>query len=232
MKNQTTIRPFRNRAQAGEELACAVMETYRYRNVVVFGLPRGGVITAAPVARKLHAPLLPVYVRKLGHPLYEEYAIGAVGEDGQATYNLDEIHGLYEEWLQATVEKARADNKVRRELYNHVIPNVAIRNDTVAMIIDDGIATGLSMETAIRSTKALRPAEVVVAVPVAPLDAVARLSRMVDKIFLLENPDNYLGSVGAHYEEFTQVTDNTVIMSLRSTNRSRLRRLRNNVHNS
>lgn len=207
---------FIDRSDAGQQLAQKLLK-YKGR-AVIYALPRGGVVTGAEVAKELDAPLDLILVKKIGHPYDPEYAIGAVAENGEPVFNEQETDGLDKCWLEQTIQKHREENNRRRKEYfekGYKAPKVKGR---VAIIVDDGIATGLTMEAAINQVKALLPQKIIVAVPVAPYEAVEDLQETADELVTIDNPEDFLGSVGAHYQYFDQIEDNEVIDLLKETN--------------
>ena len=204
---------FRDRADAGKKLAQA-LKKYQGQNGVVYALPRGGVVLGAEVARALGMPLDLLIPRKIGHPLQPEYAIGAIVENGEMVCNQQEVARIDPEWFRQEVEAERQEARRRRELYLGSRAPAPVEGKT-AIIVDDGIATGLTMEVSIRDARRRKPAHLVVAVPVAPPDTVERMSREVDEFVVLDPSPYYLGAVGAYYDYFAQVTDEEVIALLR-----------------
>jgi predicted phosphoribosyltransferase len=205
---------FRDRVDAGKQLAQA-LKKYQKHDGVVYALPRGGVVLGVEVARALDMPLDLLIPRKIGHPLQPEYAIGAVVENGEMVCNQHEVARVDPQWFRQEVEAERQEAHRRRELYLGEREPSPVENKT-AIIVDDGIATGLTMEVAIRDARRRRPAHLVVAVPVAPPETVERLSREVDEFLVLDPSPYYIGAVGAYYDHFNQVTDEEVIALLRS----------------
>lgn len=208
---------FEDREDAGRQLA-RVLRNYRRQPVVVLALPKGGVVPAAIVAGELDAPLGLILVRKIGHPAYPEYAIGAVAEDQEPVLNENEIVGVSELWLQQAVTEARKVINERRRLYfNDELKPPLIRGK-IAIIIDDGIATGLTMEAAIRAVRSQHPKQIVVAVPVASLESLSQIQDIADIVMVLDDPGRFLGAVGAHYMRFEQVDDDEVTSLLWDVN--------------
>lgn len=201
---------FRDRQDAGAQLAEA-LEPYRGQDAVVLALPRGGVVVGAEVARRLALPLDIVVTRKIGHPNDPEYAVCAVDEQGMLLCNEAERASLNPVWLHKEVERQRAEAKRRSTLYRGKKGAIPLAGKT-AVIVDDGIATGLTMRLAVQSVKAQQPARVVVAVPVAPAGTVRTLKGGgADEVVVLEPPEEFMGAVGAHYEQFEQVADAEVV---------------------
>jgi len=205
---------FRDRVDAGKQLAQA-LKKYQKHDGVVYALPRGGVVLGVEVARALGMPLDLLIPRKIGHPRQPEYAIGAVVENGEMVCNQQEVARMDPQWFRQEVEAERQEARRRRELYLGGREPAPVEGKT-AIIVDDGIATGLTMEVAIRDARQRRPAHLVVAVPVAPPETVERLAREVNEFLVLDPSPYYLGAVGAYYDHFLQVTDEEVIALLRS----------------
>ncbi|MFO1432266.1 MAG: phosphoribosyltransferase family protein [Candidatus Competibacteraceae bacterium] len=200
---------FKDRSEAGKQLAVA-LEKYCAQPAVVYGLPRGGVVLAVEIAQALHLPLDLIIPRKIGHPYNPEYAIGAVSEDGEPVYNEWEIARVDRHWLENQVDSERREARRRREQYLQGRKPLAVTGKT-AILVDDGIATGLTMLAAIRDIKKRRPSRIVVAIPVAPEDTVERLLQQADEVVGLDITPHYLGAVGAYYDHFSQVSDAEVI---------------------
>lgn len=205
---------FRDRTDAGKKLAQA-LKKYQGQEGVVYALPRGGVVLGAEVAATLHMPLDLLIPRKIGHPLQPEYAICAVVENGELVCNQAEVARVNPQWFKQEVEAERQEARRRRELYLGDRESVPVAGKT-AIIVDDGIATGLTMEVSIHDAQLRGPAHLVVAVPVAPPETVERLARGVDDFVVLDRSPYYLGAVGAYYDSFNQVTDDEVIALLRA----------------
>lgn len=202
-----------DRRDAGRRLA-QVLRWYKSDDVVVLALPRGGVVLGAEVARALDVPLGLLFVRKIGHPSYEEFAIGAIAEGEQPIYNNDETARLSKSWLRLAETATREQIRRRREAYYGAASVRPRLRDKVVMIIDDGIATGLTMEAAVRAVRGKHPKSIIVAAPVASRSSVNTLQKIADKVIILDDPDDFLGAVGAHYEEFEQLDDEEVIALL------------------
>jgi len=208
---------FKNRVDAGRQLA-ALLRKFRGHAGVVYALPRGGVPVGAEVARELGLPLDIVTARKIGHPDSPEYAVGAVTEGGELAVNRDEIEHLDKHWFERAVAAQREEARHRRTAYYGKRPRPDVAGK-VAIVVDDGIATGLTMEAAILELRRYKPGHLVMAVPVAPADTAARLGRLVDEFIAVETPVDYLGAVGAYYADFEQVSDAEVIALLDQVNR-------------
>lgn len=204
---------FRDRRDAGQRLA-ARLEKYRGPDTVVLAIPRGGVVVAYEVARLLGAPLDVVIPRKIGAPGQPELAIGAIGDNiSVLDQHMIDYLGVSEQYIREEIERQRHEIERRSRLYRGGQPPLAIEGRTV-ILVDDGMATGSTTLVAVRSLRRRNPARLVLAVPVASHEAVARLRPEVDDLIVLETPD-YFMSVGSWYQEFEQTTDEEVIDLLR-----------------
>ena len=208
---------FRDRVDAGRRLAEALSE-YKDQPVVVFALPRGGVVLGAEVARFLDAPLDLIVVRKIGHPNAPEYAIGAVAEDGYVLSNPDETKFIDPTWLNDAASAEWREAQRRRRLFVGARQRISAK-DKIAILVDDGLATGLTMEAAIHEVRKRGPRSLVVAVPVAASETAAKIKRHVDDLIVLQIPP-LLQAIGAFYEDFAQVTDEEVISQMQSFSQS------------
>jgi putative phosphoribosyl transferase len=200
------VRTFRDRIDAGRHLAALLAERVDLtgQDVVVLGLPRGGVPVAAEIARTLHAPLDVIVVRKLGHPDQPEYAIGAIGEEGVRVLTSGSrmvSPGQLERI--ADIESAELDRRVRQLRGDR--PPVPLHGRT-ALIVDDGIATGATAAVACQVARARGAIRVVLAAPVAPPAAVADLARVADEVIAVMTPGGFQ-AVGAWYDDFSATTD-------------------------
>lgn len=200
---------FKDRTEAGKKLALA-LEKYKDQPGIVYPLPRGGVVLGVEVALALGMPIDLVIPRKIGHPQNPEYAIGAVAENGEIVCNDWEVSRVDRQWLERQVARERIEARRRRERYLRGREPLAVAGKT-AILVDDGIATGLTMQAAIRDVKQRRPARVVVAIPVAPKDTADLLAQQVDEVVGIEITDAYRGSVGSYYASFPQLSDEEVI---------------------
>jgi predicted phosphoribosyltransferase len=166
------------------------------------------------LADLLHAPLDLLIVRKIGHPLFEEYAVCVIEESGEMLCNEAERAQLDGEWFAEAKEKALAEIARRRKMYMHDRPRISAKGK-IAIIVDDGIATGLTMRTALRNIRRDNPEKIVVAVPVLSRDMAALFQREADELVALAVERDYLGTVGAYYDDFPQLTDGEVISLLK-----------------
>ncbi len=202
---------FKNRKEAGRLLA-QKLKKYEEKNVVVLALPRGGVPLAFEVASALHAPLDLVFAHKIGHPLQEEYAIAAISESGYLVGNSAELKQVQSKWLEEQKNHTLTVIKKRRHLYLPGRQPINLKNK-IAIIVDDGIATGLTMLAAIEEIKHQQPEKIIVAIPMSPQSTADTLLQKADEVVALRmDPDFlFLGSVGSYYEDFFPVTDEEVI---------------------
>ena len=205
---------FTNRQEAGRVLAERLGKYANREDVVVLGVPRGGVPVAFEVASALGVPLDIFVLRKLGVPGHEELAFGAIGSGGARVLNTDVVNKLgvsEQEIAVATKEEARELER-RERLYRGNRPPLNVEGFTV-ILVDDGIATGASLRVAIQALRKLKPAALVVATPVAPRTTYHSLRQEVDDLVCARIPDPFYG-VGQFYEDFSQVSDEEVIALL------------------
>jgi len=198
---------FRDRSDAGRALAAALAHYRDRRDLLVLGLPRGGVPVAFEVAQALGAPLDVFVVRKLGFPGHEEFAMGAIASGGVRVLN-PELSGhltLQSEVVQQVAEKERVELERRENLYRKGRESLELK-DRCVILVDDGLATGSTMRAAIVAIRAQVPARLVVAVPVASAHTCTELGREVDEIVCAVTPEP-LASVGRWYRDFDQTSD-------------------------
>lgn len=203
---------FRDRQDAAERLAQAVAEEAP-DDPVILALPRGGVPLGAVMADVLDAPLDLVLVRKIGMPGHSELAAGAIvdGDTPVSVWNEEILRasGLAPEDFSDQILRKRAEIEARRARYMAGRAPEPVRGRT-AIIVDDGIATGATMRVAIEATRLREPAQLWVAVPVAPADTIRELRAQADRVICLATPEPFW-AVGAHYRSFPQVPDEEVI---------------------
>ena len=201
---------YRNRRDAGKELAEA-LQIYRGKNnVLVLGLPRGGVPVAWEVAEALQAPLDVFVVRKLGAPRWPELAVGALASGGLVILNDEVVRSLRisDEQLSEVTDRETEELK-RREAAYRVGREPLEPAGKIVILVDDGIATGASMIAAARAIRAANPAEIVIAVPVAPPSAYQQLTEVADDVVIVAMPTSFM-AVGEYYCDFTQTSDDEV----------------------
>jgi putative phosphoribosyl transferase len=202
---------FSDRADAGRQLAAQVVGL-TLRDPVVMALPRGGVPVAFEVAQALEAPLDLGLVRKIGVPGYPELALAAVvdGERADLVLNDDVVAatGLGPEAIRQLSVEQLEEIERRRRVYLSGRPPVAVGGCSV-IVVDDGIATGASMRAALTALARRGPAELILAVPVAPMDTITALRQLVDRLVCLVTPEPF-GSIGAFYDDFHQLSDEEV----------------------
>ena len=207
---------FRDRQDAGRKLAWALNRFAGRDDVVVLGLPRGGVPVALEVARMLRAPLDVLVVRKLGVPGHEELAMGAIASGGARVMNdaLVRQLGISEASIEHVARIEHEELTRRERAFRGTGPPLDVTDRTV-IVVDDGVATGATMRSAVASLTQAGAKRVVVAVPVAAVDAERLLRREADEVVCLGTPEPFL-SVGQWYEEFGQTNDDEVRAALRA----------------
>jgi len=206
---------FQNRLEAGHQLAIKLGAYAGRKDVIVLGIPRGGVPVAFEVATALKAPLDIFLSRKLGVPGEEELAFGAVATGGVRILDQDLIEelNLSEREIAQITETVRAELERRERTYRGTRPSVQVEGKTV-LLVDDGIATGSSMRAAIGALRQMKPARLVVAIPVAALHICKRLRSEVDELVCVHTPE-FFYAIGQFYADFSQVTDEEVTELLR-----------------
>jgi putative phosphoribosyl transferase len=203
---------FSSREQAGHQLGQHLLATGVLADIVL-GLPRGGVVVAAEVARLFSRPVEVLVVRKIGHPRHREFAVGALAES--AVVVLDQDAMAETQVQRAELDKVIAEETLRLRDYQAKfhpsgLPELAARN---VVIVDDGLATGATAEAAVLAAKERNAVSVVVAAPVASPSAVSRLSRVADQVIVLVVDPGFM-AVGQYYASFLQVTDEEVLALL------------------
>lgn len=211
---------FRDRRDAGRQLARALMGYKGAKDTIVLALPRGGVVIGYEVCLLLRLPLDVLVVRKLGTPLNSELAMGALAETGYRHLNTDVIttYGVTVEQLEEEVERQQQEIRRRIEKYRGGRSLPPLKGQTV-IVVDDGIATGATLYASLAALRTAKVARVVVAVPVAPPEASAELDRKVDEAVILQTPAWFFG-ISQFYESFPQVEDEEVIACLEAVRES------------
>jgi putative phosphoribosyl transferase len=212
---------FRDREEAGQELARHLEEFAGRKNVVVFALPRGGVPVGYEVAKYLDAPLDVFIVRKLGVPGQEELAFGALASGGVAVFNEGILRALSmpEELLQTVMEREQKELERREQLYREGRPPLDVKDKTV-IVVDDGLATGATMAAAVKALQQMGPKEVTAAVPVASEQACSEFYSLTNaRCITAATPEPFYG-VGMWYENFSQTKDEEVQELLAARNES------------
>jgi putative phosphoribosyl transferase len=202
--------PFTDRADAGRRLA-GCLQRFRDEDVVVLGLPRGGVPVAYEVAQRLGAPLDVIVVRKLGVPFQPELAMGAIGEGGVRIIDDDLVSRalVSDEELAAVEARERAELERRARRFRGGGPRTPLAERTV-IVVDDGVATGSTARAACGAARAQGAARVVLAVPLGPPDSIAELRADADEVVCPET-HRWLVAIGQFYADFAQVSDEDVI---------------------
>lgn len=210
------IQRFNDRREGGKALAAKLSGLIDRKDIVVLALPRGGVPVAFEVAKKLKAPLDVFLVRKLGVPGQEELAFGAIASGGTTVFNkplVDVLH-LPDALVEEVIEREKKELERREKLYRAERPALALAGKTV-IVIDDGIATGASVKAAIAAIRAMKPARIIVAAPVASEEVCSEINRQPDKICVCAIKPEPLRGVGMWYRNFDQTPDAEVIELLR-----------------
>jgi len=208
---------FKDRKEAGARLAAKLKNFKGQMDTIILALPRGGVVTGFSVAQDLNLPLDIIVTRKIGAPFDQEYAIGAITETGEGIFDQRAIATLNisPDYLKQTIAQEQKEAQRRLELYRQNRPDLNLKDKTV-IIVDDGLATGLTMRAAIKSTKMKKAAKIIAAIPVAAKDSLDQIAQEADEVIYLDAPA-YFGAVGSFYENFGQTTDEEVIELLKQS---------------
>jgi putative phosphoribosyl transferase len=210
---------FADRVDAGRQLAARLDAEGIGGEVIVFGLPRGGVPVAVEVAEALNAPVDVLLVRKIGAPFNPELAVGSIAMGGVIVHNrwiIDQL-GLDDSDLAPIIERESAELERRERAYRGDRPWPALEGKTV-ILADDGAATGATMHAAVAAVKTLGPKRIVVALPTSSAEAADRLAAVADDVVVLSIPEPYF-AVGHYYRDFGQVSDDEVCAALASARR-------------
>ncbi len=206
---------YKDRKDAGKKLAEKLSHYRGEENVIVLGLPRGGVTVAREIAVALNCPLDIIIVRKIGFPGRPELAVGAVSETGTVVFNEDviSVYGVDREYLERETARQKEELARRVGLYRggKGIPHLAGKT---VILVDDGVATGATIKAAISTLTEERIERLVVALPVASQDAEQEISIMVDELICLQAPPGFM-AVSNYYHDFTQVEDEDVLAMLK-----------------
>lgn len=205
---------FLGRLDAGEQLSDHI-QVNDPENTVILGLPRGGVPIGLIIAKNHGVAFDVVLAKKLVHPKHSEVAIGAMADDTEPM--ISPQFEVEQDWIDSEISRVKDENTKRRALYNEVIQHQTIEGKDV-ILVDDGIATGSTMFAAIRAVKAKNPKSITVAVPIIPKQTYYALEANVDNICYVAVPSHFLGSVGAYYRNFPQITDDEILDMLKSYN--------------
>ena len=208
-------KPYANRRQAAERLSES-LAGYRAHHPVILGIPRGGVVVADTIAQELDTDLDIVLTRKLGAPDNPELALGAVSENGRLHLQRDiaEKVGADEDYIERERQRQLAEIRARRERYRSILPEAPLSGRTV-ILVDDGVATGATMQASVWAARDEGPREIIIAVPVGAQEAMARLEREADSVVCPYIPA-YFYAIGQFYEDFGQVDDQEVMAILQA----------------
>ncbi|KKQ11791.1 MAG: hypothetical protein US22_C0013G0005 [candidate division TM6 bacterium GW2011_GWF2_36_6] len=202
---------FKDRADAGKKLAEKLLNHVDQNNTVVIGLPRGGVVVAFEVAKKLKLPLDIIVSRKIGMPGQPEFAVGAITADGKEVFDqrLIQSFELERKDLEKIIEAEKKETLRRMRVYRPGRADLNLKNKTV-ILVDDGIATGMTMQATLLSARGLGAKRIIIGVPVIPQDQINVLKRLSDELVYLDAPVNF-GAISIFYQDFSQVNDDQVI---------------------
>lgn len=204
---------FHDRTHAGRLLAERLAGLH-FNDPVVLAVPCGGLAVGGAIAQALHAELDVLLVRKLRHPLQPELAIGAVGEGAEPILNERACRGLDRHTIECEIVRREREVKERLACFRSIRP-AATLHDRDVILVDDGVATGATIEAAVEIVQRRRPGRLIVALPVAPAACLDRLGELADEVVCLEAPEDF-SAVGQFYTEFTQMDNETACDLLRA----------------
>ena len=202
---------FKDRQDGGKQLVPALLKYKNNPDAIVLGLPRGGVVPAYEIAKELHVPMDIIVTRKIASPMQPELALGALTQEGVPMFDerVLAMVGVSKEDLAPIVHAETLEAQRRLKLYRGDRAPLDLQNK-IAIIVDDGIATGATMRAAIMSARAMGAKKIIVAVPVSPRDTLKKLENEADEIICLHIPDTFW-AVGQFYDVFAQTEDEEVI---------------------
>jgi putative phosphoribosyl transferase len=209
---------FQDRYEAGQRLAAELLPLANRKDVLVLALPRGGLILGYEISQRLHVPLDLILVRKLGVPLQEELAFGAISTNNVSYINKGIVDSLSlsQEEMDRIIKKESLELERRNRLYRQGRPFPDVQGKIV-ILVDDGIATGATMRVAIKVISSMNPRKILVAVPVASSSVYQELGNKDVEFLVLETPEPFYG-IGMWYHDFAQLTDREVIELLEKSN--------------
>jgi putative phosphoribosyl transferase len=213
--------PFTNRREAGEKLAQAILAELEKVNTteacqpIVYALPRGGLPVAEPIARLLHCPLDVIVAKKITRPDNPEFAIGAVTADGHTVWGRSVFDKRDDEPYEEALHQAHTQAQMQMALFSNTHATISAKG-AIALIVDDGIATGMTIAAAAQSLREQHPTEIWICAPVAPAGIEDFLSHWCDRVILLKTPESFQ-SVSRFYQEFTQVETEEAIACLQGS---------------
>ena len=208
---------FQDRHDAGQQLADKLTQYAEQKDVVVLALPRGGIVVAYDICKELKLSLDIIVVRKLGVPGQEELAFGSIASGGVKVFNEDIVNSLQlsKEVIEQTITTQQQELERREKTYRGDKEMLAVKGKTV-IIVDDGLATGATMRSAIEALKQRKPKKIIVAVPVAAYSTAQSIGALVEECICLSTPYPFYG-IGEWFSDFAQTTDAEVISLLKDT---------------
>lgn len=201
---------FRDRIDAGIQLSQRLEKYKSEQDVVILGLARGGVPVAHVIAERIHLPMDIIITRKIGHPYNDEFALGAITEYDTSAFGEDAID-VEPEWIEKEIKREKKEMKRREKIYVGSKKRLELTGKRV-IIVDDGAATGMTLIAALKGVKKMSAKEIIVAIPIIPASTLRNVEKYANEIIALNTPpdESFYGSVGAYYENFTQVDDEDV----------------------
>lgn len=196
---------FRNREEAGERLAKRLSHYKNVSNALILCIPRGGVIFGSLLSERLNIPLDIVLVKKIGHPSNSEFAIGAVAQDGEITIHSEFRSSVHPDYLLDEITRLRSSIQERLKFLRGARPTPDVKGKTV-ILVDDGIATGFTVQAAIEWLRKQGVQKVILAIPVAPEETMQKMASLADECVVLQVAEDF-HAIGEFYEDFHQISD-------------------------
>lgn len=204
---------FIDRFDAGEKLAKVLSKYKNKKDTIILAIPRGALQMGEVLHKELNLPFDIIITKKLAHPMQSEYAIGAVGPDGEYFVDQAASAGVSDEYIGNERKRLEIAIEEKYKLYRGELKKPELKNKTV-IITDDGIATGSTIIAAIHVIRKQKPKKIIVAVPVAPPDVITNIKEVADEVICLQIPESFF-AIGAFYEKFPQVEDGEAVEILK-----------------
>lgn len=209
---------FEDRKEAGQTLVAELGKFKNAADIVVLGLPRGGIVTSFEISEALNLPMDLLVPRKIVAPMNKNFAIGAITENGEGYFDgaIIKMYGIKKKYIEQEIEKEKAEALRLTHVYRGDKKAIDLKGKTV-ILVDDGISTGASMLAAINYVGVNGASKIVVAVPTSARNSLEKIREVVDEVFCLDTPE-FFGALGTFYKKFEQIEDDKVIQLMKNSN--------------